>query len=155
MTLVRRVAGPAAAAVAVASLASCSLGGATGTEATQPLGDAVDAASSAVATSQLATDLLVRHRATATVVDTALLDQIHVLDSSTFALMTALPGDPAAIDLRGDAIQAVADAAAAVADARAWTNSARTSPARTAGVVGSLDDSADALDEVSAAIEGS
>jgi len=143
------------AAVAAASLGACSLGGATGDEARQPLGDAVDAASSAVATARLATDLLARDRATATVVDTALLDQIHVLDASTFALMTALPGDPASIRLRDDAIQAVADASTSVSDARAWTNSSRTSPERTTDVMNALEDSADALDEVSTAIEAS
>lgn len=155
MALLRRATSCALAALAAGSLAGCSLGDATGAEATQPLGDAVDAASSAVATARLATELLARGRVTATVVDTALLDQIHVLDASTFALMTALPGDPAAIRLRGDAIHAVADAAASVADARAWTNSSRESPARAAAVATRLDDSADALDEVSTAIEGS
>ena len=151
----RRVAAALASLSTLAWLTGCSLGDATGSEATQPLGDAVDAASSAVATAQLATDLLVRDRATATVVDTTLLDQVHVLDESTFALITALPGDADSIRLRAEAIRAVADAQIAVADARSWTNSTRTSAARAAGVSASLDRSATALEDVSTAIEAS
>lgn len=141
--------------VATVLLGGCSLGDATGGEATQPLGDAVAAASSAVATAQLATDLLVRDRATATVVDTALLDQVHVLDESTFGLITALPGDAEAVRLRSSAIQAVAEAQVAVADARSWTNSARTSSARAVAVGAGLDRSAAMLEGVAAQIERS
>ena len=153
MTTARRAALVGVAVVAL--LGGCSLGDATGGEATQPLGDAVDEAASAVATAQIATDLLVRDRITATVVDTALLDQVHVLDASTFALMTALPGDPVSIRLRAQAIRAVADAQVAVADARSWVNTARTSPARAAAVVTALDRSGSALDDISTAIEAS
>ncbi|MDM7830264.1 hypothetical protein [Cellulomonas edaphi] len=133
-------------------LAGCSVHGETGSGATTPIGEAVDEASSAVASAQLTSDLLARGRLTTTVADTTLRDQLHVLQGATGALLTVVPGDAESVRLRADALRAVSEAQAGVADARVWV---RGGPGSPASVAARLDESGDALSSVSDAVEAS
>lgn len=88
------------------------------------LADALAPVTSAVETALVATDLLDRERATATTVDTALLDQLHVLQDAAGAVATLVPAPGPGAAQQAEALAAVHDAEAAVTAARAWATGA-------------------------------
>ena len=83
---------PALLAIVVAS--GCAVGSsATPADDARALSDPVAQATSAVATATIAVELLGDDRVTAPVTDTALVDQIHVLEEAADAVSTLVPGD--------------------------------------------------------------
>ena len=56
--------------------------------------------------------------------DTALLDQVHVLEEAADAVATFVPADATGAGWQADALTAVRDAQVAVAAARGWANGA-------------------------------
>ena len=137
MQVVRVLLGLAALAV----VAGCAVGSpATTVDEARALTAPLEQASSAVGTATLATELLGDDRTTAAVTDTALLDQVHVLEEAADAVATFVPADATGAGWQADALTAVRDAQLAVADARGWANGAGSDEA---SVVAALDASAD------------
>ncbi|MDC7122027.1 hypothetical protein OMK64_10810 [Cellulomonas fimi] len=114
------------------------------------LADALAPVTSAVETALVATDLLDRDRATATTVDTALLDQLNVLQDAAGAVATLVPAPGPGTEQQAEALAAVHDAEAAVAAARAWATGAGGSAAE---VTAALDEAATIVDDLSTALE--
>jgi hypothetical protein len=112
-------------------------------QASAAVDDALELASSAVATTSLTISLLEENRLPAAVADTAVLDQIGELADATAALTTLVPPDDASAAERAAALDAVAGATAAVVSSRAWV-------ARAAG--GELTDAGDVPADAEAAI---
>ena len=136
---------------ALAVVAGCAVGSpATAVDEARALTAPLEQASSAVGTATLATELLGDDRTTAPVTDTALLDQVHVLEEAADAVATFVPADAAGAGWQADALTAVRDAQLAVADARGWANGAGTDEAT---VVAALDASAGTLDDLTATLE--
>ncbi|KQR16761.1 hypothetical protein [Cellulomonas sp. Leaf334] len=136
---------------AVAAAAGCAVGSAATTvDEARALTAPLEQASSAVGTATLATELLGDGRSIAAVTDTALLDQVHVLEEAADAVATFVPADGTGAAWQADALTAVRDAQLAVADARGWANGAG---ADEAAVVAALDASATALDSLTATLD--
>jgi hypothetical protein len=154
MRFMHRSARTLAAMACVASLTSCTLGGSTGSAARQPIDDALAEVASAVATAQIAVDLLATGGAPAPVVDTVLLDQLHVLDGASFALVTVIPADARAIRWRATAVEATSSAQVAIANARAWANSGAATGTGAAEIAATLDAVADHVEATTAVIDG-
>ncbi|WP_028049567.1 hypothetical protein [Cellulomonas sp. URHD0024] len=139
--------------VAVAALAGCAVGSSsTRADDAQALTDPLTQASSAVATASIAVDLLGDDRTTPTVTDTALLDQVAVLDEAAFAVTTLVPTDPTTAGWQEAALTAVRQAQGSVVAARSWANGAGTGET---AVQDALDASADRLDRLTTQLEGS
>jgi len=147
MQVVRGVLGLAAVAVA----AGCAVGSPASTvDEARALTDPLELAASAVGTATLATELLGDDRSTATVTDTALLDQVHVLEEAADAVATFVPADATGVRWQAEALAAVRDAQVAVADARGWANGAGSDEST---VVAALDASAGTLDDLTAELD--
>lgn len=112
-------------------------------QASAAVDDALELASSAVATTSLTISLLEQNRLPAAVADTAVLDQIGELADATAALTTLVPPDDASAAQRAAALDAVAGATDAVVASRAWV-------ARTAG--GELTDAGEVPADADAAV---
>lgn len=140
---------PALLAIVVAS--GCAVGSsASPADDARALSAPVAQATSAVETATIAVQLLVDDRLTPPVTDTALVDQIHVLEEAADAVSTLVPGDARGAGWQEDALAAVRDAQAAVVAARGWANDA----AGTGDVVrAGLDASADQLDELTTTLD--
>jgi hypothetical protein len=111
------------ALVALGLVAGCAVGSsAAPPDDATTLTEAVAEATSAVETTRLAARLLRTDQASATVVDTAIDDSVHVLSEASFAISTLVPGGPQAAAWRDDALDAVDEATVAVARARDWAN---------------------------------
>jgi len=140
---------PALLAVVVAS--GCAVGSsASPADDARALSEPVAQATSAVQTATIAVGLLDDDRLTAPVTDTALVDQIHVLEEAADAVSTLVPADPDGAGWQEDALAAVRDAQAAVVSARGWVNKAGGSAA---GVRAALDASADQLDALTTTLD--
>src|SRR6478609_5190912 len=140
---------PALLAVVVAS--GCAVGSsASPADDARALSEPVAQATSAVQTATIAVGLLDDDRLTAPVTDTALVDQIHVLEDAADAVSTLVPAGPDAAGWQEDALAAVRDAQAAVVSARGWVNKAGGSAA---GVRAALDASADQLDALTTTLD--
>jgi len=140
---------PALVAIVVAS--GCAVGStASAADDARALSDPVAQATSAVQTATIAVGLLGDDRVTAPVTDTALVDQIHVLEEAADAVSTLVPADPDGAGWQQDALTAVRDAQAAVVAARGWVNKAGGSATR---VRAELDASADQLDQLTATLD--
>jgi hypothetical protein len=136
---------------AVTVVAGCAVGSsASRADDARALADPVAQATSAVETASLAVDLLRDDRATTPVTDTALIDQIHVLEESADAVATLVPTDPDAAVWQQDALAAVRDAQSAVVAARGWVNKAGGSAGR---VRAGLDASAEQLDALTSTLD--
>jgi hypothetical protein len=147
MQVVRMLPGLAALAV----VAGCAVGSsATPVDEARALTAPLEQASSAVGTATLATELLGDDRTSPAVTDTALLDQVHVLEEAADAVATLVPADRTGAGWQADALTAVRDAQVAVAAARGWANGAG---ADEASVVAALDDSAATLDDLTATLD--
>jgi len=116
------------------------------------LTDPLQQASSAVATASIAVDLLGDDRVTAPVTDTALLDQVQVLDEAAFAVTTLVPTDATTAGWQEDALAAVRDAQGSVVAARSWANGDGHGQQV---VEDALKASAELLDELAQQLEGS
>ena len=115
---------PALLAIVVAS--GCAVGSsATPADDARALSEPVAQATSAVQTATVAVGLLDGDRLTAPVTDTALVDQIHVLEDAADAVSTLVPAGPDAAGWQEDALAAVRDAQAAVVSARGWVEQGR------------------------------
>jgi len=113
------------ALVALATVAGCAVGSSsTQADDARALTDPLQQASSAVATATIAVDLLGDDRVTPPVADTALVDQVAVLDEAAFAVTTLVPTDPTTAGWQQDALAAVRDAQGSVVAARSWANDA-------------------------------
>jgi hypothetical protein len=151
MQVGRVLAGTAALAVLAGCVAGCAVGSsATAQDQARALTAPLEQASSAVGTATLATELLGADRSTVTVTDTALLDQVRVLEDAADAVATFVPADATGAGWQADALTAVRDAQVAVAGARGWANGAG---ADHASVVAGLDDSAAALEDLTADLD--
>lgn len=84
------------------------------------MADALAEAGSAAQTTKLVVDQLSRGRLTGPVADTALLDQLRVLDDADLALTTLVPPDPASSGQRATGLAAVGDLTDVVVTAREW-----------------------------------
>lgn len=147
MRVVRALLGLAA----VAAAAGCAVGSpATTVDEARALTAPLEQAMSAVGTATLATELLGQGRSTAAVTDTALLDQVHVLEDAAHAVATFVPAGGAGAAWQADALTAVRDAQLAVADARGWANGAASDEAV---VLASLDASATTLEGLTATLD--
>lgn len=147
MRVVRALLGLAA----VAAAAGCTVGSpATTVDEARALTAPLEQAMSAVGTATLATELLGEGRSTAAVTDTALLDQVHVLEDAANSVATFVPADGAGAAWQADALTAVRDAQLAVADARGWANGAGSDEAV---VLAALDASATTLDGLTATLD--
>jgi hypothetical protein len=114
-------AGVAALALAIASASGCTVASRQEPgQATAAVADALAQAGSAVATTRLTVRLLDDDRVTTPVADTAVLDQVRVLEESTTALATLVPPDDVSAAQRDAGLVAVADATREVVAARAW-----------------------------------
>lgn len=148
MRVVRVLPGIAALVLA----AGCAVGSAAATvDDARALSAPLEQASSAVGTATLASELLADGRTSAAVTDTALLDQVHVLEEAADAVATFVPADRTGAAWQADALVAVRDAQVAVVGARAWANGA--GPAE-ATVLAALDASAGTLDDLGAELGG-
>ncbi|WP_273654084.1 hypothetical protein [Cellulomonas fimi] len=114
------------------------------------LADALGPVTSAVETALVATDLLDRDRATAATVDTALLDQLHVLQDAADAVVTLVPAPGPGVQQQADALAAVRDAQTAVVAARAWATGAGGSVDE---VTAALDEAVTTVDDLTTALE--
>jgi hypothetical protein len=129
---------PAAVALAVAAAVVPS--GCTVTSQQQPgqvtaaVRDALGQATSAARTTVLTVEQLDADRLTSTVADTAILDQVRVLEEASTALTTLVPPDDTSSAQRAAGLDALADVTSEVVAARAWV-------AREAG--GDLSDAGD------------
>jgi hypothetical protein len=138
-----------AAAVTVLALAGCAVGSsASRADDARALTDAVEQAASAIATATIAVGLLGDERITDAVADTALIDQIHVLEQSADAVSTLVPADRDSAAWQRDALVAVREAQVAIVAARGWANRAGTAADARAG----LEASADQLDALTSAL---
>ncbi|GEL97580.1 hypothetical protein [Cellulomonas terrae] len=147
MRVVRALLGLAA----VAAAAGCAVGlDATPVDEARALTSPLEQASSAVGTATLAAELLGDGRSTAAVTDTALLDQVHVLQEAADAVATFVPADRTGAAWQADALTTVRDAQVAVAAARGWANGAGSDEGT---VVAALDASATALDDLTATLD--
>lgn len=95
-------------------------------QATASVRDALAQASSAAATTRLTVELLDADRLTSPVADTALLEQVRILDEASTALTTLVPPDDTSSAQRAAGLEALAGVTSEVVAARAWV-------ARTAG----------------------
>ena len=151
MLVMRALVGLAPGLAVLTAVAGCAVGSsATGADEARALTAPLEQASSAVASATLATELLGDDRASAAVTDTALLDQVHVLEEAADAVATFVPADPTGAGWQADALAAVRDAQLAVAGARGWANHAG---AEEATVVAALDASAGVLDDLTATLD--
>jgi hypothetical protein len=140
------------ALVALAALAGCAVGSSSSqANDARALTDPLQQASSAVATATIAVDLLGDGRATPTVTDTALRDQVAVLDQAAFSVTTLVPTDRTTAGWQQDALATVAQAQGSVVAARSWANGAGS---RQQAVEDALEASARRLDELTAQLEG-
>lgn len=114
------------------------------------LADALGPVTSAVETALVATDLLDRGQAPPSVVDTALLDQLHVLQDAADAVVTLVPAPGPGTEQQAAALAAVHDAQGAVAGARAWATGAGGSADE---VTAALDDAAATVDDLTTTLE--
>ena len=139
------------ALLAVVAASGCAVGSsASPADDARALSEPVAQATSAVQTATIAVGLLDDDRLTAPVTDTALVDQIHVLEEAADAVSTLVPADPDGAGWQEDALAAVRDAQAAVVSARGWVNKAGGSAA---GVRAALDASADQLDALTTTLD--
>ncbi|WP_426592424.1 hypothetical protein ACPPVS_11615 [Cellulomonas sp. McL0617] len=142
----------ALALVALALAAGCAVGSSsTESDDARALVDPVQQASSAVATAQIAVDQLAADRLTPSVADTALLDQVAVLDDAAFAVVTLVPTDRTTAAWQQDALAAVREAQGSVVAARGWANGAGTGPDSVDKALGA---SADRLDRLTGQLDG-
>ena len=119
MRVIRVLLGRVAGVAAVAVAAGCAVGSpATTVDEARALTAPLEQASSAVGTATLATELLGDDGTSAAVTDTALLDQVHVLEEAADAVATFVPGDDTGAGWQAEALTAVRDAQLAVAAAR-------------------------------------
>lgn len=117
-------------AVAVVVVAALLLGGCAAAgpaahraDATQALGsvaEPVDAASSAVATATLVTDLWEAGDLPAVTADAALGDAVDAADAATHELATVVVPDAAVLALRDESLTAAQEATRSVAATRTW-----------------------------------
>lgn len=89
-------------------------------QATAAVADALAQARSAAQTTRITVEQLSRGRLTGPVADTALLDQVRVLDEAETALTTLVPPDAASSDQRAAGLNAVGDVTDVVVRAREW-----------------------------------
>ncbi|MEL7976374.1 hypothetical protein AAG589_10960 [Isoptericola sp. F-RaC21] len=89
-------------------------------QATAAVADALAQAGSAGETSRITVGLLDEGKITGPVADTALLDQLRVLDDAESALTTLVPPDAASATRRTTGLEAVGEVSDAVVAARAW-----------------------------------
>ncbi|MCK9795372.1 hypothetical protein M1843_16620 [Isoptericola sp. 4D.3] len=89
-------------------------------QATAAVADALAEAGSAAETTRLTVELLDQGRVTGPVADTALLDQLRVLDDAESALTTLVPPDAASSGHRAAGLTAVGDVSDVVVSAREW-----------------------------------
>ncbi|WP_420112793.1 hypothetical protein [Pseudactinotalea sp.] len=140
-------------AIGIAGASACT-GPTTHGQASTALTGALEDAASAVETCDLTLGLLVQRRLTAAVADTALLDQIRVLEESTSALTTLVP--PAELgQARSSALSALGAASAAVVEARAWVSGelgAADGPGAAAEVSEALADAGEQIDDALAQV---
>ena len=134
----------------VSSLGGCVASRQQPGQASAAVEDALELASSAVATTTLI-GLLEENRLPAAVADTAVLDQIGELADATAALTTLVPPDDASAAERAAALTAVAGATAAVVSSRAWVSRAAGGELTDAGDVPADADAAVALLDAAAA----
>lgn len=124
--------------------AGCAVGSTQGpADDARALADPLAQVTSAVETALLATSLLDEGRTSATVTDTALLDQVHVLQDASDAVATLVPAPGPGSAWQSDALAAVGEAQTAVADARAWAT----------GAGGSVDEVTAALEDAGARVD--
>lgn len=134
--------------ILLALLSGCAAATTTG-QARTAMTDGLEQASSAVETAALTVTLLDDGRVTAPVADTALLDQIRVLDEASAALTTLVPPTELATP-RADATAAVGAASDAVVSARSWVNGEST--ASSGEVLDALEAAASELDDALAGV---
>lgn len=120
-------------------------------QATAAVADALAEAGSAGETARIAVSLLDEGRVTGPVADTALLDQLRVLDDAESALTTLVPPDAATAARRSTGLDAVGDVSDAVVAARSWV--AARSGGGLAGVDGVPSSSDDLLVELATALD--
>jgi len=117
----RVIAGAALALAGLVAVPSCTVPSRQEPgQATAAVRDAVAQATSAVETTRLTLRLFDDDRIPSTVADTALLDQLRVLDEASTALTTLVPPDDASAAHRAASADAVDGAVTSVVDARAW-----------------------------------
>lgn len=114
-----------AVTVAALLLGGCAAAGpaAHRADATQALGsvaESVDAASSAVATATLVTDLWEAGDLPAVTADAALGDAVDAADAATHELATVVVPDAAVLALRDESLTAAQEATRSVAATRTW-----------------------------------
>lgn len=114
-----------AVVVAALLLGGCAAAGpaAHRADATQALGsvaESVDAASSAVATATLVTDLWEAGDLPAVTADAALGDAVDAADAATHELATVVVPDAAVLALRDESLTAAQEATRSVAATRTW-----------------------------------
>ncbi|MFD6443761.1 hypothetical protein ACFWEJ_01575 [Promicromonospora sp. NPDC060204] len=89
-------------------------------QASAAVADALSQAGSAAETTRIVVEQLSRGSLTAPMADTALLDQLRVLDDAETALTTLVPPDTTTSDQRAAALAAVGDVTDVVVGAREW-----------------------------------
>ncbi|MFD7024415.1 hypothetical protein [Promicromonospora sukumoe] len=89
-------------------------------QASAAVADALSQAGSAAETTRIVVEQLSRGRMTGPMADTALLDQLRVLDDAETALTTLVPPDTTSSDQRAAGLAAVGDVTDAVVSAREW-----------------------------------
>ncbi|MFD7306788.1 hypothetical protein [Promicromonospora sp. NPDC059942] len=111
----------AVAATVLAGTASCTVASHQEPgQASAAVADALSQAGSAAETTRIVVEQLSRGSLTAPMADTALLDQLRVLDDAETALTTLVPPDTTTSDQRAAALAAVGDVTDVVVSAREW-----------------------------------
>ncbi|MFC8597427.1 hypothetical protein [Isoptericola sp. NPDC057191] len=133
-----------AAILVAASCAGCVASRQEPGQATAAVADALAQAGSVGETASLTVSLLDQGRITGPVADTALLDQLRVLDDAESALTTLVPPDTASSDHRTAGLKAMGDVSDALVAARAWV------AARSGGNLAGAQDVPTSADELQA-----
>ncbi|MFI2364369.1 hypothetical protein [Promicromonospora sp. NPDC019610] len=111
----------AVAAAVLAVTASCTVASRQEPgQASAAVADALSQAGSAAETTRIVVEQLARGRLTAPMADTALLDQLRVLDDAETALTTLVPPDTTTSDRRAAGLAAIGDVTDVVVSAREW-----------------------------------
>ncbi|WP_020013512.1 hypothetical protein [Promicromonospora sukumoe] len=117
----RWVARGAVAATVLAGTASCTVASHQEPgQASAAVADALSQAGSAAETTRIVVAQLSRGRLTGPMADTALLDQLRVLDDAETALTTLVPPDTTSSDQRAAGLAAVGDVTDVVVSTREW-----------------------------------
>lgn len=116
----RRLAASIVAATVVLGASACTASRQEPGQATAAVADALAEAGSAAETTRITVELLDQGRITGPVADTALFDQLQVLDEADRALTTLVPPDATSSAHRATGLTVVGDVTDEVVTAREW-----------------------------------